>query len=134
MSQENVEIVRRANEGLKRSDREAALADYHPDVAWHDLAHAPDSPETVHGLPALRTIWDQWEQAFDDFGADIEQFIDAGRYVVAPTRWHARGKSSEVVIDLRQTDVFEVENGKIVRVTLGYADTRAALKAVGLAE
>jgi ketosteroid isomerase-like protein len=134
MSQENVEVVRRANEALKRGDREAALADYHRDAVWNDLAHAPDSPETVQGLRALRTIWDQWEQAFDDFGADIEEFIDAGRYVVAPTRWHARGKGSGVVIDLRQTDVFEVENGKVVRVTLGYADTSTALKAVGLAE
>jgi ketosteroid isomerase-like protein len=132
MSQENVETIRRANEALKRGDRDAALADYHPDVVWNDLAHAPDSPETVHGLPALRTIWDQWEQAFDDFGADIEELIDAGRYVVAPTRWHARGKGSGVILDRRQTDLFELANGKVVRVTLGYADTSTALEAAGL--
>src|SRR4051812_11399362 len=134
MSQENVETIRRANGALKRGDRDTALADYHPDIEWNDLAHAPDTPETVHGLPALRAIWDQWEHAFDEFGADIEKYIDAGNYVVALTRWHARGKTSGVVLDLTQADVFEVADGKIVRVTLGYPDTRTALKAVGLEE
>jgi ketosteroid isomerase-like protein len=132
MSQDNVETIRRANEALNRGDRDAALADYHPDIEWNDLAHAPDSPETVRGLGALRNIWDQWEQAFDDFGADIEEFIDAGCHVVAITRWHALGKGSGISIDLHQADVFEIDKGKIVRVTLGYANGRAALKAVGL--
>src|SRR4051794_16645387 len=125
MSQENVETIRRANEALNAGDRDRALADYHPDVEWNDRAHAPDSPETVRGLPALRAIWDQWEHAFDDFAADIEELVDAGRYVVALTRWHARGKSSGVLIDVRQADVFELDNGKVVCVTLGYADTSA---------
>jgi len=134
MSQENVETIRRGNEALKRGDREGALADYHPDVEWIDLAHAPDAPERVRGLSALQTIWDQWEEAFDDFGADIEEYIDAGRYVIAVTRWYARGEGSGVLTDVRQVDVFEVEDGRVVRVTLAYPDTPTALKAVGLAE
>jgi ketosteroid isomerase-like protein len=133
VSQENVERIRRANEALNRGDRENALADYHPDVEWIDLAHAPDSSERVRGLSALQTIWDQWEEAFDEFGADIEECIDAGRYVAVVTRWYATGKGSGIVTDLRQVDVFEVEDGKVVRVTLAYPDMHAALEAVGLA-
>jgi ketosteroid isomerase-like protein len=132
MSQENVETMRRASEAFKRGDRDSALADYHADVEWIDLARAPDSPERVRGLSALRTVWDQWEEAFDDFGADIEEFIDAGPYVVTSTRWYARGKGSGLVTDLRQADVYEIEDGKVVSVTLGYSDTAAALKAVGV--
>ena len=45
MSQENVESVRRANEALKRGDHSGALADYHEEAEWHDLQHAPDTPE-----------------------------------------------------------------------------------------
>jgi ketosteroid isomerase-like protein len=134
MSQENVDTVRRANAALKRGDRDAALADYHPDVVWDDLAHAPDSPQRVHGLLALRAIWDQWDEAFDDLDADIEEFIDAGRHVVAMTRWRARGKGSGLAIDLYQADVYQVDDGKVTSVTLGYPDKRAALKAVGMTE
>jgi ketosteroid isomerase-like protein len=134
MSQENVDTVRRANDAFKRGDRDAALADYHPDIECNDLAHAPDSPKRVPGLPALRTIWEQWEQAFDDLGADIEEFVDAGRHVVAMTRWRARGKGSGVAIDLYQADVYRFDGGKITAVTLGYPDKRTALEAVGLAD
>ena len=41
MSQENVEILRRSNVAFNRRDRDAAFADYHPDVEWRDLMHAP---------------------------------------------------------------------------------------------
>jgi hypothetical protein len=45
--------------------------------------HAPDSPERVRAVAALRAIWDQWEAAFDEFSAEIEEYIDA-REVLAP--------------------------------------------------
>ena len=134
MSQENVDTIRRANEAMNRGDRAAALAEYHPDVEWIDLGHAPDAPERVRGLPAVEAIWDQWAEAFDSFGADIEQYVDAGRYVVDVTRWHAKGVDSGVITEVRQADVFELENDKVVRVTLGFPNTSTALKAVGLAE
>lgn len=135
VSRENVEIVRRANMAFNLGDREGAFADYSPDVEWHDLQHAPDAPERVRGLSALRTIWDQWEQAFDEFTADIEDFIDAGDFVVAVTRWRAKGKGSGLALDLHAADVYEFKGRKIVKVTLGYPpDKHAALKDVGLAE
>jgi uncharacterized protein len=131
---ENVEIVRRANVCLKNGDRDGALADYHPDVEWRDLQHAPDTPECVHGVSAIRALWDQWEQAFDEFNANIEEFVDAGDRVVTLTRWRAQGKGSGLALDLRTADVFELAGKRIVRVTMGYTDMAAALEAVGLAD
>ena len=89
MSQENVESVRRANAAFNRRDPDAAVADYHPDVQWRDLQHAPDAPERLNGRDALLAYWAQWEDAFDDFTAEIEEYIDAGASVVAMTRWRA---------------------------------------------
>jgi ketosteroid isomerase-like protein len=135
MSQANVEILLRANAAFNRGDRDGAFADYSADVVWHDLQHAPDAPERVQGLPALRAIWDQWAQAFDDFTADIEEFRVTGDFVVAVTRWRAKGKGSGLALDLHAADIYEFSDGKIVKVTLGYPpDQHAALKAVGLAE
>jgi|SRR5438067_6043440 len=134
MSQENVEIMRRISASFNRGDRDGALAHYHPDVEWRDLQHAPDTPESVHGLSALSLIWNQWEEAFDEFGADIEEYIDAGACVVTVTRWRAKGKESGLALDLRTVDVYELANEKVVRVTMGYTDKAAALKAAGLEE
>jgi ketosteroid isomerase-like protein len=135
MSQENVEVVRRVNAAFNRGDLDRVFAHYSPAVEWHDLQHAPDAPERVQGLPALRAILDQWEQDFDDFSADIEEFTDAGDFVVAVTRWRAKGRGSGLSLDLHAADVYELSEGKIVKVTLGYPpDKHAALKAVGLEE
>jgi ketosteroid isomerase-like protein len=132
MSQENVETLRRANEAFRRGDQDLALASYHADVQWRDLQHAPDTPERVLGLAALRAVWKQWDQAFDELTADISEYIDAGDFVVAATRWVAKGRESGVALDLHTVDVYEFVDGKIVGVTVGYEDKRAALAAVGL--
>jgi ketosteroid isomerase-like protein len=132
MSQENVETVRRVNAAFNRRDREAMFAMYHPDVEWCDLQHAPDAPERLQGVAAVRAYLDQWYEAFDDFTAEIDEYIDAGQFVVTLTHWRATGKGSALVIDLHTADVVELSDGKIAQVTIGYADKSAALQAVGL--
>jgi ketosteroid isomerase-like protein len=134
MSQENVETLRRSNAAFNRRDQDGAFAGYHHDIEWRQLQHAPDTPERLNGVSAVLANWDQWEAAFDDFGAEIEEYIDGGAYVLAVTRWRATGRDSGVAIDLRTVDVFEFADGKIVRATIGYSDKDAALADLGLAE
>jgi ketosteroid isomerase-like protein len=130
MSQENVEVVRRANAAFNRGDRDAAFAAYHPGIEWRDLQHAPDAPERLHGLDAVRAYGEQWDDAFDHFTAEVEEYVDAGACVLTVTHWRGEGKDSGLAIDLRTVDVFELEDGKVVRATIGYADMGAALEAV----
>ncbi len=132
MSRENVELTRRSNAALNRGDREAAFAAFHPDVEWCDLQHAPDAPERLHGLAAVQAYTELWYDAFEDFTAEVEEYIDAGDFVVTVTRWRGTGKESGLAIDLSAAEVTEFADGKVTRITVGYTDKRAALKAVGL--
>lgn len=134
MSQENVEIVRRANALFRAGDLEGLIELYHPDAQWRDLQHAPDTPEAVQGRSAIYALWTQWLGTFDDFTVDVHDFIDAHPWVICPSRWYGTGKQSGATIDIRVADAIEVRDGKIVRIVLGYADTATALKAVALAE
>jgi len=134
VSQENVEIARRANAHFRAGDLEALIDLYHPDAEWRDLQHPPDKPETVHGRTAIFALWTEWFELFDDTKVEIHEYIDAHPWVICPTRWCGTGRQSGLTIDLLATDAYEVQEGKIVRVVLGYADTAAALKAVGLEE
>jgi ketosteroid isomerase-like protein len=131
MSQENVEKVRRSNAAFNRRDRAAAVADYHPAIEWRDLQPAPDSPERLHGIAAVLGYWSQWNDAFAEFTAGIEEYIDAGDCVITLTHWHAKGKDSGLTIDQRTADVFEFADGKVICATVGYPDTEAALAATG---
>ena len=134
MSQENVEIVRRSNAAFNRGDRDGTVADYHPDVEWRALQHAPDASESVRGTAEVLAIWDQWEAAFDEFSAEIEEYVDTGKFVVVVVQWRGKGGGSGLAVDNRTADLYEFEDEKIVRVTVGYSDKDAALKAVGLEE
>ena len=134
MSQENVEIVRRTNAAFNRGDHKAVFAHYHPDVELRDLQHAPDAPERLRGIDALAAYMNQWDEAFDDFTAEIEEYIDAGACVLTTTHWRAKGKESGLAIDLHTVDVVEFADGKIVRITIGFSTKDEALKALGRAE
>jgi uncharacterized protein len=129
VSRENVELARQMNAAFNRGDREGAFAPCHPEVAWRDLAHAPDSPETVRGLAQVLAIWDQWQDAFEEFTADVEEYIDAGEAVVTVTHWRGRGKGSGTSVDVRRAEVYEFEHGRVVRVTQGFPGRDAALQA-----
>src|SRR5256885_43630 len=92
MSAENVETVRRAVAALNAGDHDGALADFHPDVEWRDLMHAPDIPERVRGAAAVRAILEQWDAAGeyhasqDDPDSAVHRGIDAVRRQFAT--WH----------------------------------------------
>ena len=134
MSQENVEIVRRANAAFNRGDDRGYADDLHPKIEFRDRAHAADASQTLKGTQALLSLLSEWRESFDDFRAEISEYVDAGDHVVCVTRWTGRGKASDAAVDVSQVDVYELRQGKIVRATLAYPDKATALEAVGLSE
>jgi ketosteroid isomerase-like protein len=134
MSQQNVELVRRGNALFNAGDWDAAFALWHTDVEYRDLQHAPDMPEVVNGHEGLRRVVGLWAEVYDDFGADVYQYIDADPWVVCDTRWYGTGKGSAVATDVRVADAYELKDGKIARAIMGYPDVASALRAVTLAQ
>jgi ketosteroid isomerase-like protein len=134
MSQENVDVVLRANAAANDGDHARAAAAWHPDAELGDLAHAVDTEQTVKGRDAVLALWSQWRETFDEFRAEIEETIDCGPHVICATRWVGKGSASGVTVDVSQVDVYEVRDGTIVRATLAYPDKATALEAVRLSE
>ena len=133
MSQENVEVLRRANEAFNRGDVEGVLACCHDDVEIEDLNNAPDLPPIVRGKDAARQVFAAWVTAFEDFVGEIEEYIDIDeRYVACLV--HYRGKAQGLEVDVRAVDLWEVHGSKLVRGTLGFPNRKQALAAVGLSE
>ena len=128
MSRENIEIARRANLALNDGDSEAFLEVFATDAELVDLANAPDQQSAVKGREAIREAWNLWTAAFDELRADIEEYTDAGETVICATHWHGQGKSSGISIDVRQFDLYEFQDGKVVRATLGHKTKDEALE------
>jgi ketosteroid isomerase-like protein len=134
MSEENVELVRRANAAFNGGDVDAFLELTAHDAEFQDLANAPDQSPIVRGRAAIQEVLTLWTAAFDDFRADVDEYIDEGDVVICATHWHGQGKGSGVLVDTHQFDVYELRDGLVVRATLGFRSRAEALEAVGLSK
>ena len=123
-----MEIVRRANAAFTAGDWDALVELYHPDIEFRDLQHAPDLPEVLRGVDSIGLALTNWTDAYDEFGAEIHEYIDAEPWVIMDVYWHGKGKGSEIRVDLRQADACKIEDGKIVSWTIGYVDVATALE------
>jgi ketosteroid isomerase-like protein len=134
MSQENLEIVRRANAAFNVGDVDGALEFFAPDAELQDLANAPDQASAVNGVDAINEAWTLWTTAFDELRVEIEEWTDSGNAVIGAAHWQGQGKSSGMSIDVHQFDLYEFRKEKIVRVILGFRSREDALEAAGLSE
>jgi ketosteroid isomerase-like protein len=131
MSEENVEIVRRLSNALSGGgDDTAWLQHLDPDV----VLHVEQAGQGVfHGHEgAIKSLVD-WTEDIDDFKSVPEEFLDNGDYVVVRTRQTGRGKSSGVPMEGVFWFVFQMREGKAVRIHV-LPTEQAALEAAGLSE
>jgi ketosteroid isomerase-like protein len=135
MSQENVEIVRRAVDAFNRGELETLaemVAFYDTDIEYHEH---PDFIEigTFRGRDALAEHWRQFLDAFEDYRFEIENLIDVHDDVVVFTHQHGHGKESGLDFELRSAWVFSFSDKKLTKIRT-YPNRAEALEAVGLSE
>ena len=129
MSQENVEIVRRAFQYLAsgRGGSEV-LASFDPNVVMK-----PVETGATHGVNAIRDNFERWQSTFDELEVTVEEITGAGDRVVHSAHWRGRGSGSGVKVDARYYEVYTLRDGKIIRVA-EYTERADALEAAGLSE
>ena len=130
MSQENVEIVRRAfaYEIYGVGDRAEAEAIFDPQVVMNPSDEGPS-----YGFDAMRSDYERWASVFEELSVTIEEIIDAGDQVVVVAHHEGRGRKSGVKVDTRFYEVYTVREGKVSRVD-EFTERAEALKAAGLPE
>ena len=133
MSQENVEIVRRVFAALSRGDRETAFGFADPEIVV-DATRRVFNPTTYVGLEGIRQWASDMDEIWEEFHAEVREFIEAGDHVVVILRLHGKGKASRVDVEQSVAGVWTVRNGQVVRIEIGYTDPRQALEAAGLSE
>jgi ketosteroid isomerase-like protein len=134
MSHQNVEIVRQGIALVNAADWDTLFGHYHSDVEFRDLQHAPDLPEVVRGLEGFRQLTANWTEVYDEFRAEVYEYVDAHPWVICDTRWYGNGRGSDMPIDIHVADAYELKDGKIARAVFSYPDVATALAAVGLTE
>jgi ketosteroid isomerase-like protein len=134
MSQENVEIVRRTVEAILRGDWEQAAQLIDPVAEGHGTVGGLSEGEVLRGVTQFRQSFEQEDaEAWDERRLQAEEFIDAGDRVVVLVREFRRGRGSGIELETDTAAVFEVRDGRVVRIQ-GYMDRAEALEAAGLSD
>ena len=132
MSQENVEIARRAYDSLTVGNL-SRLAEFVAPEIEVDLTRNVFNPQVIRGYEGIEQFITTLNEVWEDFRFEIEELIDAGDNVVAVVRLVGKGKGSGVPVDQRDTHVVKARDGKAVHIAV-YRDRAEALEAAGLSE
>ncbi len=134
MSQENVEVVRRAFEAFSRAGLDALLEYVHPDAEYDVSAAIGPYAGMYYGRAAIRNLLADYFETWESVRLEPEDFIEVDQdRVVVPFRLHTRGKGSGAEVEAQMTQVWTVRDRKAVRVA-AYNDRAEALEAAALSE
>jgi ketosteroid isomerase-like protein len=139
MSRENVEVVRRAFEefraGLAGGDPAAPFDSglNAPDAEWVLPPNSPGFRKVYRGRAGFLEFMKTWTEDFE-WSIELERVIDAGDdRVVGLFHQRATGKGSGVPVELHMGLLYELRDGRIIRMT-NFLDPAEALEAAGLSE
>ena len=137
MSQENVEIARRAYDAWVRDDLDAFLAELDPEVVWHTAIEGTAEGENMvyRGHGGARQIWKDYRgEVFSRIESWETELLDlGGDSVLRLGRIRVTGRTSGVEMESEFAQHVVMRDGLIVssRDYLSHAD---ALEAAGLRE
>ena len=136
MSEENVEIVRRAIDAWNRRDIEAltALGDPEGEYVNNPTAIEPGTRRGRDEVTAV--IRTQWE-LLTDGRWEIDRLYDRGEEVIALGRLSRRMPGSDTRLEDHSLVSYKIRSGKIVRTEIlgfGREEVQTALEGAGLQE
>jgi ketosteroid isomerase-like protein len=133
MSEENVDLVRRALEAFPRGDVEEMLSHMDPEGELHSAIVGGAEGNVYRGHDGFRRWYADSFESFEELRNEWSEFRDLGNRVLAFGRVKARGRGSGVQLNSPMGWIFTVRRGKIVKAE-GFLSRDEALEAAGLEE
>lgn len=131
MSEENVELFRKATDAWNRGDLEAYLEHLHPEGEWYPGVTAVEGG-VVLGHDGLKKWWADVHATFEVLSVTFDEVRDLGDAVLGLGR--ARGRSrSGIPVDRDYAVLTRYRDGLAV-TSRAFSSHEEALEAAGLAE
>jgi ketosteroid isomerase-like protein len=125
-----VEIVRSWSDAFNRGDFDATLAALAPEVELHEWPTAPGA-RSYHGHDGARQALDSWFEAWEWMQVEILDIVEADDRVLVTANQRAKGKGSEIQVEIKSFNVYTFRDGKVIRIEL-FTEKGPALEAAGL--
>jgi ketosteroid isomerase-like protein len=128
MSQENVEIVRRA-----LNARRSEFAELLDPAVRLDLTERVFNPAVYEGYEGVMRWHAEVGEVWESYVSEPEEFIDCDQAVVVFTRERGRGRGSGVEVDRDAALLYRLRAGRVTEIRQ-YQDRDRALQDAGRAE
>jgi uncharacterized protein len=129
----DVAAVRAGIEASNRGDLDAVVELFAPEIEFH-IAPGLGNAGTYHGRDGFLQGFGGWLEAWDDFTVDRADLEPVGeRHVIGDVRQSGRGHGSGVEVEMRLGYMFELRDGKVVRLHIVH-DRDSALGAAEAGE
>jgi uncharacterized protein len=132
MSQENVELVRRAHEALNGGEVDALVALC--DVGFRlDMSDRVLNPAVYEGHDGIRRFYAEVREVWASYTWEPEELVESEDTVIALLRSGGRGRGSGIEVERRTAMVWTVRENRATSLRF-YRDREEALEAAGLRE
>jgi ketosteroid isomerase-like protein len=131
MSQENVEVVKRAIDAFNRRD-----LDSFDEICDADIELSVpmvDTPDSFRGREGIELFYGRFPQTWEEYGMLTDEVRSVGERVLVLGRASGRERESGVPVEMPLAWVFELRGGRVSRAR-AYLDHAEALEAAGLTE
>lgn len=132
MSEENIEVVRRAYEAFALGDLKTVLDQLDPAVVSYTGSPLPD-PEEHHGHDGFLKWVENWTGVFDEFAMEVEEYVDSGDHVIVRVLQRATGAVSGAPVEQVFWFLHSFKERKILRIGI-HASHGQALEAARLSD
>src|SRR5688500_17549955 len=133
MSEENIEIVRRAYEAMNQREFSRTSEFLDPNVEI-DLSRNILNPDIYRGYAGFERLVGVVEDVWADFRFEPQELIDAGDRVVAHVKVSGKGRGSGVEAEMHVFNIWTLSQGKVVRLAGGYTERAETLEAAGISD
>jgi uncharacterized protein len=131
MSEENVEIIRRAHAALGEEGIEAMLAFVHPEFEMVTPPSLAAEPDTYRGHDGIRRWFGGFDDGLENVSTEGREFTDAGDQVLVHTVLHARGRTTGIDVEQHAFVLWTLRDGLVAGGEV-FPERGPALEAAGL--
>jgi len=133
MAPGNVDLIRPIYEEWGRGNWRPRFDVYHPNMEWGWSDEFPGLAGVFedHEDPNPRLL--AWLSGWEHWRAEADEYLEFGDHVVVLATYHGRGRGSGVEISQEGAHVYELRDGKVVRLEI-FATRAKALQSVQSAE
>src|SRR5262245_22372568 len=107
MSRDDVETVRTFTALFAGGDRDAWREYFAEDVVWDTSASQMPTAGVYHGHEGIERFFREWLGAWDDYGIEVDELIDADGSVVVAFRQRGVGRGSGISAERDFFGVYE---------------------------